>query len=58
MIVPNNFTPKAMSFVSFGDIMTISFISKIIERDFEVEFFELLKQLDVVSQIEANGWEV
>jgi len=58
MIVPNDYTPKAMSFVSFGDTMTISFISKIIERDFEIEFFELLKQLDVVSQIEANGWEV
>jgi len=58
VIVPNNYTPKAMSFVSFGNVFTISFVSKIIERDFEVEFFEILKQLDIESQVEANGWEV
>lgn len=58
MIVPNLDTPKAMSFVSFEDTMTISFISKIIERDFEIEFFKILKALDIESQIEANGWEV
>lgn len=58
MIVPNLDTPKAMSFVSFKDTMTISFISKIVERDFEIEFFKILKSLDIESQIEANGWEV
>ena len=58
VIVPNSYTPKAMSFVSFENTFTISFVSKIIERDFEVEFFEILKNLNIESQVEANGWEV
>ncbi|HHX76142.1 MAG TPA: hypothetical protein GX698_02045, partial [Acholeplasmataceae bacterium] len=58
MIVPNKDTPKAMSFITFENTLTISFISKIIERDFEIAFFEILKELGIKSQIEANNWEV
>ncbi len=58
MTVPNKDTPKAMSFITFENTLTISFISKIIERDFEIEFFEILKSLGIQSQIEGNNWEV
>src|SRR5690606_8196756 len=34
-IAPSKDTPKAASVVSFGDVLCLSFISKIIDRDFE-----------------------
>ncbi|WP_025724550.1 hypothetical protein [Acholeplasma granularum] len=57
-IAPSNDTPKAMAVVSYKNIVNISFISKIIERDFEKEFFKILKEINITSQIEGNSWEV
>ncbi len=57
-ISTSNDTPKAASVVSFGDTLCLSFISKIIERDFEKTFFGILKENGIISRIEANNWEV
>jgi len=57
-IATSNDTPKAASVISFGDTLCLSFISKIINRDFEIAFFEILKQQGILSRIEANNWEV
>jgi len=51
-------TPKNLSIVSFGNTLTVSFISKIIERDIEKAFFDIFKELNIASLIEHNNWEV
>lgn len=47
MIVFNLDILKVMFFVLFKDIMMILFIFKIVECDFEIEFFKILKLLDI-----------
>lgn len=58
IIAPSNDTPKAASVVSFNDTLTLSFISKIIERGFETAFFEILNSHGIKSRIESSNWEV
>ena len=51
-------TPKNLSIVSFENTLSVSFISKIIERDVERAFFNIFKELGIESVIEHNNWEV
>lgn len=57
-IATSNDTPKALSVVTYNGTLTLSFISKMIERDFEKAFFEILGEHKIKSYIESNNWEV
>ncbi|CDR31154.1 Uncharacterised protein [Acholeplasma oculi] len=57
-IATSNDTPKALSVVTYNGTLTLSFISKMIERDFEKAFFEILGEHQIKSYIESNNWEV
>ncbi|WP_026399998.1 hypothetical protein [Acholeplasma equifetale] len=57
-IGPSNDTPKAASVISYNDTLCLTFISKMIERDFESAFMSLLREEGIVAEIENNDWEV
>jgi hypothetical protein len=50
--------PKVVSSVSFENTLCFSFISNIIERDLEKEFFKVIHELGLTPTIEASEWEV
>ncbi|VEU82636.1 hypothetical protein [Acholeplasma hippikon] len=58
IITPSNDTPKVAAVISYQDTLCISFISKIVEREFEQAFVKILSENGLSMQIEANNWEV
>lgn len=50
--------PKVVSSVSFENTLCFSFISNIIERDLEKEFFQIIHEFGLTPTIEASEWEV
>ncbi len=50
--------PKVVSSVTFGNTLCFSFVSNIIERDLEKEFFQIIYEQGLTPTIEASEWEV
>lgn len=57
-IGPSPEQPKVISAITYNNVLSVAFISNIIERNIEKEFFKLMHEFGLTPTIEANEWEV